>query len=225
MNEPVGPELPTDVTGLELDPDIRRQLSTLSKATADRVARHLVMAGQLVDEDPEEALEHALAARREGSRLGVVREAVGYTAYAAGKYEQALAEFRAARRMTGSAEYFPAMADSERGLGRPERALDLIATVDRSELDPVARVELLIVEAGARRDLGQPAAALALLDVPALHGRASATAVTRVRYAYADTLEELGRREEAARWFARVLEVDVDAQTDAEERLARLGEG
>ena len=186
------------------------------------MARHLVAAGQLVDDEPETALAHAMEARREGSRLGVVREAVGYTAYAVGNFEQALAEFRAARRMTGSAEYFPVMADSERGLGRPERALELIAGVDRTELDPVERIELLIVEAGARRDLGQTAAALALLDVPALHGRASNTAVARVRYAYADTLEELGRADEAVQWFERAIEADPEGETDAEERLARL---
>jgi tetratricopeptide (TPR) repeat protein len=114
------------------------------------------------------------------------------------------------------------MADSERGLGRPERALELISSVDRTELDPVERIELLIVEAGARRDLGQAAAALALLDVPALHGRASNTAVARVRYAYADTLEELGRTDEAVQWFERSIEADPEGETDAEERLARL---
>ncbi len=176
-----------------------------------------------MEEDPEAALAHANAARRDGARLGVVREACGLTAYAAGRFEQALAELRAARRLTGSLEYVPVMADSERGLGRPERALELAASVDRSELDPATRAELLIVESGARRDLGQAAAALAVLDGPELRGRSTGTSVARIRYAYADILEELGRLDEAAEWFARAAAADVDEETDAEERLAALG--
>jgi tetratricopeptide (TPR) repeat protein len=197
-------------------------LGTLSRPAAERVARHLVAAGQLIDEDPETALAHAMAARREGYRLGVVREACGYAAYAAGRFEQALAELRAARRMMGSDHYAPVMADSERGLGRPERALELAARVDSSRLDQATRIELLIVESGARRDLGQPGAALALLDVPELHSQATGTAVARLRYAYADVLEELDRRDEAAEWFARAAAADVDSETDADERRVAL---
>lgn len=217
-----GPEIPSDITGLELDSTVRRELGTLSRTAAERVARHLVAAGRLLDDDPEAALEHALAARSDASRLGVVREACGFAAYAAGKFEQALAEFRAARRMTGSLEFVPAMADSERGLGRPERALELAAGVDRTRLDPATRIELLIVEAGARRDLGQGAAALAVLDVPELRGRAGGSPVARIRYAYADTLEELGRPGEAAEWFGRAATADVDGETDADERRLLL---
>lgn len=215
------PEVPEDITGLELDPAVRRELGTLAKPVADRVARHLVAAGQLLDEGPERALEHAQAARRAAPRLGLVREACGLAAYAAGRYEQALAELRAARRMTGSPEYVPVMADSERGLGRPERALELVASVDRATLDLPTRIELLIVEAGARRDLGQLAAALSVLDVPELRLRGH-PAVARLRYAYADTLAELGRHKEAASWFARAAEADIEGETDAEERYAAL---
>ncbi|GAB3959067.1 hypothetical protein GCM10027614_77830 [Micromonospora vulcania] len=48
------------------------------------MARHLVATGQLIDEDPAEALAHALAARRLASRISAVREAVGLAAYHAG---------------------------------------------------------------------------------------------------------------------------------------------
>ncbi|MEQ4210058.1 hypothetical protein [Actinopolymorpha sp. B9G3] len=214
--------MPDGITGLELDSAVRSELGTLTRPAAERVARHLVAAGQLLDDDPETALAHALAARREGYRLGVVREACGYAAYAAGHFEQALAELRAARRMTGSEHYAPVMADSERGLGRPERALELAASVERARLDHATRVELLIVEAGARRDLGQPGAALGLLDVPDLHSQAIGTSVARLRYAYADVLQELDRREEASEWFARAAAADVDTETDADERRTAL---
>lgn len=188
-------------------------------------AKHLVAAGELLDEDPEQAVAHAWAARRVAPRLGVVREACAIAAYTAGQYERALGEFRAARRTTGSDRWLAAMADCERGLGRPERALDLIGGHAAAARDPAEASELRMVEAGARRDRGEVASALALLDVPELASTEGAAWVARLRYAYADTLEEAGRTGDAAAWFGRALEVDVDEETDAAERLDRLRSG
>ncbi len=80
--------MPVDVEAKELAPDVRRELVTLDKATADFVARHLVMAGKLLDEDPETALAHARAARNRAGRIAVVREAVGIAAYYCGDWAQ-----------------------------------------------------------------------------------------------------------------------------------------
>ena len=85
-------------------------------------------AGLLIDSEPKTAYEHTLAARARASRLAVVREAVGEAAYAAGEYTEALAELRAAKRMNGAQDYVAIMADCERALGRPDRALALVAT-------------------------------------------------------------------------------------------------
>lgn len=220
----VDPDPPTDpdVTGRELDEDVRAELSTLSSGASGAVARHLVMAGRLLESDPELAYQHALAARRRAGRVGVVREAAGITAYQAGRYAEALAELRAARRISGSAEYLPMMADSERGLGRPQRALDLTADPAVAGLDPAGRAELLIVAAGARRDLGQLEAAAVTLQVPELRSRSRQPWVTRLRYAYADALAALGRYEEARQWFVRAAESDDDEATDAHERIDGL---
>lgn len=214
--------MPEEITGRELDPAVRRELGTMSRAAAERVAKHLVMAGQLIDDEPETALEHALAARQEGARLAVVREAVGFAAYAAGKYESALAEFRAARRLNGSPDYLPVMADCERGLGRPERAIELASSAEAAKLDAASQIELRIVEAGARRDLGEPKVALRVLELPELRSTEEAPWVARLRYAYADTLLELGRQAEAAEWFARAELADVEGDTDAGERRLEL---
>ena len=75
----------------------------------------------LIDDDPETAYQHTLAARARASRLAVVREATGEAAYAAGHYAEALAELRAAKRMNGATAYLPIMADCHRALG-PARA-------------------------------------------------------------------------------------------------------
>ena len=204
------PPTDSDVTGRELDDDVRAELSTLSGGASGAVARHLVMAGRLLDDDPELAYQHALAARRRAARIGVVREAAGIAAYRAGRYTEALAELRAARRMSGSAEYLPMMADSERGLGRPQRALDLAADPVVAGLDAAGRAEMLIVAAGARRDLGQLEAAAVTLQVPDLRSQSRQPWVARLRYAYADALAALGRSEEARQWFVRA---ELDEQT------------
>jgi hypothetical protein len=219
---PTDPPTDPDVTGHELDDEVRSELSTLGGGASAAVARHLVMAGRLLDDDPELAYQHALAARRRAARIGVVREAAGIAAYAAGRYAEALAELRAARRMSGSAEYLPMMADSERGLGRPQRALDLAADPAVTGLDAAGRVEMLIVAAGARRDLGQLESAVVSLQVPELRSRSREPWVARLRYAYADALLALGRHAEAREWFVRAADADYDGQTDALERIDQL---
>jgi hypothetical protein len=78
------------------------------------------------------------------------------------------------------------------------------------------------VASGARRDLGQPEAALLLLQVPALSSRRTEEWLPRLRYAYADTLLELGRGDEARTWFERAAQADPDGITDADERLAEM---
>ncbi len=143
-------------------------------------------------------------------------------AYAAGDYATALSELRAAGRISGSAEHLPMIADCERGLGRPERALALAGAPEVARLDAGGRVEMLIVAAGARRDLGQHDAAVLTLQVPALEARSGGAWLPRLRYAYADALLAVGRRAEARTWFARALEVDPEGGTEAQERIDEL---
>lgn len=217
------PAVPQDVDPAELDPQVRAELRSLTKPVAERVARHLVAAGHLVDEDPETALAHARAARRLGGRLAVVREAVAISAYHAGEWSEALGELRAARRMGGAAGLVHVMADCERALGRPERALALASETPLDELPLDERVEMLLVIAGARRDLGELDAALLTLHRPELESDRPGLPTLRLQYAYADALEAAGRRDGARTWFARAVENDPEETTDAAERLRTLG--
>ena len=222
-DKPRIPRIPDDITGKEIDRRVAAELRTLPEELGLSVARLLVAASRALEaEDVELALAYAAEAKRLAGRVSVVREAVGIAAYAAGDYATALAELRAVRRMTGDQDYVPVMADCERGLGRPRKALDLIAEVPEAQLSDASRVEARIVAAGARRDLGQPEAALLLLQVPALSARRSEEWLPRLRYAYADTLLELGRVEEARTWFERAAQADPDGTTDAEEMLAEM---
>ncbi|GIE81612.1 hypothetical protein Aph02nite_75620 [Actinoplanes philippinensis] len=179
-------------------------------------------AGQIIDEDSELALNHAIAARRLASRIAVVREAVGLAAYAAGDWTTAIAELRTYHRMTGRQTHLAELADCERALGRPERAIDLFRGADVANLEKAGAIELLIVAAGARGDLGQHDAAVAMLQVKELTGDDDAEWAARLRYAYADALLAAGRREEAREWFARTAAVDEEQVTDAAERLLEL---
>jgi tetratricopeptide (TPR) repeat protein len=189
---------------------------------AETVARHLVMAGRLLDEDPETAYQHAAAAAKRAGRVGAVREAAGLTAYRSGRYAQALSELRAARRITGDHSALPVMADCERGLGRPERALEVAASPEVQNLDAAARVEMLIVASGARRDLGQLDAAVLALQGPALRPNQRKPWSARLFYAYADALEAADRVDEATTWFGHAAEADTEQETDADVRLAEL---
>ncbi|MET9378975.1 tetratricopeptide repeat protein [Streptomyces sp. NPDC002992] len=214
--------IPDDVTGDEIDQDVRQELMSLPKGLAEDVARNLVMVANLIDEDPEQAYAYSRIALRLASRVAAVREAAGFAAYATQKYSEALAEFRAARRMTGGVELWPVMADCERGMSRPERALAMAGEPEVQKLDKAGQVEMRLVAAGARRDMGQLDAAIVTLQSPELASTAVHPWTARLRYAYADALLAAGREAEAREWFAKALESDKDGATDASDRLAEL---
>jgi len=219
---PQGPPIPADIEAKQLSPEIRGELTTLDRATADVVARHLVAAGELLDEDPEAALAHARAARARSGRIAAVREAVGIAAYHCGDWAQALAELRAARRMGSKSPLLPLIADCERGVGRPERAIELARTPEAAQLTGDDADELRIVVAGARSDLGQHEQALAILSTPQLDSNRTGQTAARLFYSYAETLLALRRNQDALQWFINAAAADAEGVTDAEERITEL---
>ncbi len=187
------------------------------------MARHLVAAGQALDDDPEAALGHARAARARSSRIAAIREAVGIAAYHCGDWSQALAELRAARRMGSKSPLLALIADCERGLGRPERAIELARGPEAAQLSGDDADELRIVVAGARADLGQLEKALTVLSTPQLDPARTGSTAARLFYAYAETLLALGRNDEALQWFLRSAAADIEGVTDVEDRISELG--
>jgi tetratricopeptide (TPR) repeat protein len=211
------------VTGKELDRSVHQQLRTLSKENAEGVAQHLVMVAALLEaEDLQGAEAHAETAVRRAGRVPAAREALGMVAYRKGDWARALSEFRTVRRLSGSSHLLPLMVDAERGLGRPERALELATSPEAKTLTTEERVELAIVISGIRRDLGQLDASLQSLEIPQLGGSSRKPWSARLSYAYAEALLALGRRDEARDWFARAVAADEDLETDAADRLAEL---
>ncbi|WP_394214791.1 hypothetical protein [Brachybacterium vulturis] len=181
----------------------------------------MVAAHLLEDSDNETALAHARFAARLGGRVGVVRETYGVLAYRAGDFRTASRELRTSVRITGRTDVLPMIADSERGLGRPERALDIAASDDAAALGVDAAIELMIVVAGAYADTGDIGTALRTLEIPALRHKVDGRWQVRLWVAYADLLERAGRQEEATRWITLAADTDTEGLTDAAERLGR----
>jgi len=214
------PDIPEEVTGEELEKSVRAELLSLSAENAKVVARHLVCINIHMDSDPELAHKHGIAAAHHAGRLAVVRESAGYAAYRAGYYEIALKELRAAHRISGDVSMWPVMADCERGMGRPLKALNLAGSDEVKRLAKPEEIEMRIVASGARRDLGELDAAVITLTCRELKTETEEWAV-RLRYAYADALATAGRGDEAREWFAKCAEIDHEESTDADERARR----
>ena len=203
VDEPKFPPVDSDVAADQLDRMARRELSGLSKEDAEFVAKHLVMASRVVDDDPALAHEHALAALAKGPRVPVVRETVGITSYLTGDFALCLRELRTHRRLSGHNTQLPMMVDAERGLGRPERGIELARGTSREGMPDQWAVELAIALSGCRLDLGQLDQALDELQIPQLDPTTAFSYSPDLFDAYAVVLEDLGRADEATVWTKR----------------------
>lgn len=192
------PLIPSEITPEDLDMSVRVQLKTLTAENAEMVARHLAMVSLLIDDDPELAHKHALAASRRAGRLAVVHETLGITAYQTGDFSLALRELLTHRRLSASNDQIPLIVDSERGMGRPEKALEAARGVDRSQLSTGVRINLAITVSGARLDLGQVKEAKQELEIPELSPKSIYPQSPLLFRSYAEVLRELGQ--DGAEW-------------------------
>ncbi|AZA13480.1 hypothetical protein ACFPVT_05325 [Corynebacterium choanae] len=216
------PPLPADLSTSDLDSTVMQDLRSLSKDNANIVARQLVMTAMLLEEEPAKALEYARAAKNRAGRVAVVRETLGIAAYHAGEWKEAASELRAARRMSGGPGMLWLIADCERGLGRPEKAIEIGRSPEAETLDRTGAIELAIVLAGAHRDMSDPDRAV--VELARLQPNRDATDVEglRLNYAYADALLAADRDDEALGWFQQVASHDEAGYFDAAERVAEI---
>ncbi|WP_353081152.1 tetratricopeptide repeat protein [Tessaracoccus lapidicaptus] len=214
--------MPQDFVESQLPAGVKAELRGLPKELAEIVGAHIWAAGRYVDVDPDLAFRHAEAARRRAGRLPIVREAAAETAYAAGEFAVALREFRAIRRLSGGDELIPVIADCERALGRPRDALEVLGELSPTTKDVWLRIECLLVEAGVRADLGQRAEAKRLLQAAISRRVGPPFGQARLRYAYANLLEEDGDLAGAREWFTSAAALDENAELDISDRLATL---
>ncbi len=215
------PDLPEHLTADLADRSVHRELRTLTKENAEGVARHLLAISEFLEaEDLDRALAHGETAVRRAGRVPIVREMLGVVYYRRGEWSKALSEFRTARRMSGSHHLLPMMADTERGLGRPEKAIELARGPEVATLKTEERIELALVVSGARRDLHQHGAAVEGLRGALAATKDSDTWAARVYYAYSDALSAQGDEQQAGVWLQRAAKVDESGQTDAADRLS-----
>ena len=186
------PELPPEITGEELEKRDRYQLSGLAKENADTVAKHLVALSMFLDVDPERAYWHGQSASFRAGRLALVRERAGIAALKSGRFDVAQKELKAAFRISGNQAILAHIAETERSLGNPRKGLETIGKVDQSKLKDAEEVELRIVSAACRLDLGQADAAVVTLTCKQLNNK-EATWSERLQSAYANALKAAGR--------------------------------
>lgn len=199
----IDPEIPAHITEKDLHPGARNELKTLDKPIAEAVAKHLASVAFFIDDNPELAHQHAISAMRKASRIPVTRETYAITSYVTGDFATALRELRTYRRLTGSNLQLALMIDSERALGRSDRAIELGREANLEELPTDVRVQVAIAMSGARLDLGQTLQALYELEIPQLDPKRAYSWSPELFAAYAAVLEDLGRTEEANTWQRR----------------------
>jgi hypothetical protein len=194
---PDEPKMPKGIEWKMLTSDDRERLRGLSKEHAENIGLHILAAYTLEESNPELALEHAKWVARQASRIDFARETLAFVAYRQGDYKLAAREFRTAFRMNGFLDYLPFIADCERGLGEPKKAIELAMSDDAKYLRGEAKAEMFLVYAGALGDLKMWDKAI---DIVHTLGRSKGLAGEyRMRAVQAEQyfLEESGRSEEA----------------------------
>ena len=204
-----------------LSKEERERLRGLSKEHAENIGLHILAAYALEEKDPKLALEHAKWAAHQASRIDFSRETLAFIAYRQGDYKLALREFRTAYRMNGFLDYLPFIADCERGVGNPKKAVEVALSDDAKMLKGEAKAEMFLVYAGALGDLGLWDKAI---DIVHTLGRSKGlTGEYRMRAVQAEQnfLEQCGRHVKASaldglldRLELQYADADDDEETD-----------
>jgi tetratricopeptide (TPR) repeat protein len=171
--------------------------------------------------DVEEATKLADQAKHIALRSATVRELLGLAHYRAERYKEAASELAAFRRLSGTTEQNPVLADCYRALGKPEKAIEICDEIDFRKVDPAVVFEGEIVAAGALADMDRLDEAIARLERLNLRPPVAEEHHMRAWYALANLLEQRGRFSQAREWFEAVASADPEL-TDADERLKRL---
>lgn len=172
------------------------------------------------EEDYGETIRLGEQAKHIALRAATVRELLGLAYYRTEQWQEAARELAAFRRISGSTEQNPVIADCYRAQGRPEKALEICNEIDRS-VSPEVYYEGAIVAAGALADLHRIHEAIARLESLELDPPHAQTHHLRAWYALADLLERRGRFTQALSHFEAVATSDPEL-TDASQRAARL---
>lgn len=154
-------------------------------------------------------------------RSPAIREFLGLAYYRAERWAEAARELTTFRRLSGTVDQNPVIADAYRALGRPERALETAEEVGTLRVAPAIFYEAAIVAAGALADMGRIDDAIARLERLDLDPEVAEEHHLRAWYALGDLLQRRGRFSQARTLFEAVAAVDPEL-TDAPERARRI---
>lgn len=194
---PDEPKMPKGLEWSMLSKDERERLRGLSKEHAENIGLHILAAYAQEENDPKNALEHAKWAAHQASRIDFARETLAFVAYRQGDYKLAMREFRTAYRMNGFLDYLPFIADCERGVGSPKKAIEIALSDDAKQLRGEAKAEMFLVYAGALGDLEHWDKAVEIVHT--LGRSKGLSGAYRMRAVQAEQffLEQAGRTDEA----------------------------
>ena len=178
-------------------------------------------AGAFAVDDYDEAVRLGEQAKHIALRSATVRELLGLAYYRLEQWKEAARELAAFRRLAGSTEQNPVIADCYRAVGRPERALEICDEIDAGKVDEAIVYEGAIVAAGALTDMRRIDDAIERLQRLDLRPRNAQEHHLRAWYVLGDLLERKGRFTQAREWFAAAASANPEA-TDAPERARRL---
>lgn len=212
---PTTPGLPKAV--LE---EIRR--TTKPTAADDAIARLDRATGLLERGDAGGSAREAAKAKEMAPRSGAVREVLGLALYGDERWEEALAEMKAYRRLSGRPDQNHIIADCLRAVGRSSEVVPLAEEALRAKIPNEVKAEVVIVAASALADQRRFPEALAFLRRAQTRDDVAEGYTLRLWYVAGDILQRAGRGQDAEREFRKVFRHDPTA-FDVAERLAQLG--
>lgn len=209
---------------VHLSDDIVRELhSTVRPRKGDILVKTFAeAAAAFAAEDYEEAIRLGEQSKHMALRAIAPRELLGLAFYRAGRWQDAVRELSAYRRLSGLADQNPVLADCYRALRKPQKALDLCDEIRPEQVPAPIAYEGTIVAAGALADMGRLGEAIERLEGLDLNPQAPEEHHLRAWYVLGDLLERRGRFTQARSWFEAVAAADPEL-TDAQERADRIG--
>jgi tetratricopeptide (TPR) repeat protein len=214
---------PSRTPAVHLSDDVVRELHATARPGKAEITIKVFSeaAGAFMEDDYGTAVRLGEQSKHLALRAPSVREFLGLAYYRMGRWKEAARELAAFRRITGSVEQNPVMADCYRAQGKPERALELCDEVAPGRAPAAVVYEAAIVAAGALADMDRLDDAIERIERLDLTPDVAEEHHLRAWYVLGDLLEKKGRFTQARDYFAAVESTDPDL-TDARERAARL---
>lgn len=210
--------------GADLPKDVKEEIARVTRPTQVRDASsRLSRAIELLERgDAGAAVAEATKAKSLSPRSGSIREVLGLALYGQERWQEALAEMKTYKRISGRPDQNHIIADCLRALGKPAEAVPLAEEELRSKAPNSAKAEAVVVAASALADQGRYPEALAFLGRARTRADVAEDYTLRLWYVKGDILARAGRTREAEEEFRKIMRHDAGA-FDVAERLADLG--